>query len=65
MQSKPSNLSEVTSEHIRLTIQPIFTSSRFTIKTAEQGVKYVQSYYEHVTYSSSVSIVNFEHAIAH
>ena len=37
--------------------QPAFTCTKLTIETLEQGVKYF-------TPCSSVSIVNFEHAIA-
>ena len=40
--------------------QPTFTCPTLTIETAEQGVKYFQSY-NNITYENNVFIVNSEY----
>ena len=51
-------------ESIDYICQFVIRCSKLTIETLEKGVKYVQNKWTYFTPSSSVSIVNFELAIA-
>ena len=45
-------------------LHSVFTCLRLKTETLEQGVKYLQVNFEHISACSSGSIVNFEHATA-